>query len=174
MPDWIVTGVCALLLILGLIFSVKSLSSFGLNDAYDLGEWDTEEVYDFDYDDPVVETEIVPDRIPIDIESPNAFEGYVHEFHGKINNKYAVNMHLDLEDYSGSYYYLSSSGGNLDLEIISYDPDSRAIKVVETNANGEQTGFFDGYLTRDGRFFGTFTNYKGVDMPFKLEVQDAP
>lgn len=116
----------------------------------------------------------VPVHVPIDIESPNAFGGYQHEFHGKINNKYAVNMHLDLENYTGRYCYISSSGGYLDLEIVSYDPSSRAIQIVETNDSGELTGFFDGYLTLNGILQGTFTNYKGVEMPFRLEVQDAP
>lgn len=113
-------------------------------------------------------------KVPITIDSPNAFGGFQHEFHGKINNKYAVNMQLDLEEWTGTYYYLSSSGGGLDLEIVYYDPQSRAIQIVETNRDGEQTGFFDGYLTYDGRFYGTFTNYKGIDMPFRLEVNDAP
>lgn len=173
--NWILIGIFCIYVLAVLIVNTVNLIGYLSNSDNDtVAIENVEEAAEAGTDEEEEVFEDVAVKVPITIDSPNAFEGFQHEFHGAINNKYTVNMHLDLEEWTGTYYYLSSSGGNLDLEIVSYDPQSRAIQIVETNRNGEQTGFFDGYLSDDGRFYGTYTNYKGVDMPFRLEVNDAP
>ena len=116
-----------------------------------------------------------PTKIPIGISSPNAFQGYNHEFTGKIGTSARINMHLDLENYTGYYYYLDDSSNSYPkLHIISYDPEETTIKIIETNEKGGATGIFQGYISETGELYGSYTNEYGEESTFHLEVNDAP
>lgn len=181
--DWGVLGGCLALLIAGsimLIVSGSSMASSSYEDDYitydDYSEYPKDEEVE-----TVVETEEsypVPqiDGPKVEVTAPGAFDGYSHEYSGIIDGKYRVNMHLDFDTETGSYYYLTSNAsGNLQLTIMSYDPDTRKIWIYEENDAGEGTGNFRGKVSADGgRITGTYTNYQNKDMPFELTLNDAP
>lgn len=78
-------------------------------------------------------------------------------------------MTLNVEDGIGTYYYTKNGADNtLDLEIIEIDNDGKII-MIETNDEGEHTGTFEGHI-RYNEIRGWYTNYRGKEMPFYLEV----
>lgn len=88
---------------------------------------------------------------------------------GIIDGKYNIDMTLNVEDGAGTYYYTKNGADNtLDLEIIEIDNDGKII-MIETNDEGEHTGTFEGHI-RDNEIRGWYTNYRGREMPFYLEV----
>ena len=79
-----------------------------------------------------------------------------HEYYGMINEKYPIVMNLAWREPSeivGSYYYVKNGRNYMVLK--------------EYNSAGENTGTFEGKWSLNS-YSGTFTNYKGVKMPFKL------
>lgn len=86
---------------------------------------------------------------------------------GTINDRYKIVMQINVESYSvsGSYYYIKNGSDNL-LGLSGYFSKEK-MKLTEYNEKGENTGLFDGTFDTTC-YSGTFTNYKGVKMPFKL------
>lgn len=91
---------------------------------------------------------------------------------GLIDNKYSVTMQLSIQNnkiYGTDYYdkygsdnYLYQYGG------ISESGD---VVLLEFNTEGQQTSNFKGRFTK-GSFYGTFTNYKNIEMPFELHFEN--
>lgn len=92
-----------------------------------------------------------------------------HEYYGMINEKYPIVMNLAWREPSeivGSYYYVKN-GRNNTLELSGSMNSNDYMVLKEYNSAGEHTGTFEGKWSMDS-YSGTFTNYKGVKMPFKL------
>ena len=91
------------------------------------------------------------------------------EYYGMINEKYPIVMNLAWREPSeivGSYYYVKN-GSNNTLELSGSKNSNDYMVLKEYNSAGENTGTFEGKWSMDS-YSGTFTNYKGVKMPFKL------
>ena len=69
----------------------------------------------------------------------------------------------------GSYTY-DSNGTSLtrNIKVMSYDTNSGHLLIESYNKSGEYIGVFDGYTTSDHSYSGTFTNYKGGTVEFRL------
>lgn len=92
-----------------------------------------------------------------------------HEYYGMINEKYPIVMDLAWREPSeivGSYYYVKN-GRNNTLELSGSMNANDYMVLKEYNSAGENTGTFEGKWSI-GSYSGTFTNYKGIKMPFKL------
>lgn len=88
-------------------------------------------------------------------------------FKGTINDRYEIVMQITVDGHSisGSYYYTQNGSDNV-LGLSGYLSNEK-MKLTEYNEKGDNTGSFDG--TFDAICYsGTFTNYKGIKMPFKL------
>ena len=87
---------------------------------------------------------------------------------GMINGKYKIVMqiHTDVKNVSGSYYYVKN-GSNNTLELSGSKNSNDYMLLKEYNSAGEHTGTFEGKWSMNS-YSGTFTNYKGIKMPFKL------
>lgn len=87
---------------------------------------------------------------------------------GMINDKYRIVMqiYMDVKNVSGSYYYVKN-GSNNTLELSGSKNSNDYMVLKEYNSAGENTGTFEGKWSLNS-YSGTFTNYKGVKMPFKL------
>ena len=91
------------------------------------------------------------------------------EYYGMINEKYPIVMRLgwrEPNEIGGSYYYVKN-GRNNTLELSGFMNSNDYMILKEYNSAGEHTGTFEGKWSMDS-YSGTFTNYKGVKMPFKL------
>ena len=91
------------------------------------------------------------------------------EYYGMINEKYPIVMRLgwrEPNEIGGSYYYVKN-GRNNTLELSGSMNSNDYMVLKEYNSAGENTGTFEGKWSMDS-YSGTFTNYKGVKMPFKL------
>ena len=91
------------------------------------------------------------------------------EYYGMINEKYPIVMNLAWREPSeivGSYYYVKN-GSNNTLELSGSKNSNDYMVLKEYNSAGENTGTFEGKWSLNS-YSGTFTNYKGVKMPFKL------
>lgn len=92
-----------------------------------------------------------------------------HEYYGMINEKYPIVMRLgwrEPNEIGGSYYYVKN-GRNNTLELSGSMNSNDYMVLKEYNSAGENTGTFEGKWSLNS-YSGTFTNYKGVKMPFKL------
>ena len=91
------------------------------------------------------------------------------EYYGMINEKYPIVMRLgwrEPNEIGGRYYYVKN-GINNTLELSGYMNSNDYMILKEYNSAGEHTGTFEGKWSMDS-YSGTFTNNKGVKMPFKL------
>ena len=91
------------------------------------------------------------------------------EYYGMINEKYPIVMRLgwrEPNEIGGSYYYVKN-GRNNTLELSGSMNSNDYMILKEYNSAGEHTGTFEGKWSMDS-YSGTFTNNKGVKMPFKL------
>ena len=91
------------------------------------------------------------------------------EYYGMINEKYPIVMRLGWRkpnEIEGSYYYVKN-GSNNTLELSGSMNSNDYMILKEYNSAGENTGTFEGKWSLNS-YSGTFTNYKGVKMPFKL------
>lgn len=91
------------------------------------------------------------------------------EYYGMINEKYPIVMRLgwrEPNEIGGSYYYVKN-GSNNTLELSGSMNSNDYMILKEYNSAGENTGTFEGKWSLNS-YSGTFTNYKGVKMPFKL------
>ena len=91
------------------------------------------------------------------------------EYYGMINEKYPIVMRFgwrEPNEIGGSYYYVKN-GRNNTLELSGSMNSNDYMILKEYNSAGEHTGTFEGKWSMDS-YSGTFTNYKGIKMPFKL------
>lgn len=86
---------------------------------------------------------------------------------GKIDGKYAVNMELDLRNWSGRYCY-DKYGPKNSMDLVVIDKEGGYLVIEEYNKHGEYCGEWRGSVT-NGVFKGTGT-FHDKDMPFKLSL----
>lgn len=69
----------------------------------------------------------------------------------------------------GSYTY-DCNGTDLtrNISVVSYNEKTGQLMIKSFNNSGEYVGMFDGYLDNTRLFSGTFTNYKGGTVGFRL------
>lgn len=98
-----------------------------------------------------------------------SYNGNTYYLKGQINNKYPITMQLSMQGDKiyGKYYY-DKNGSDSCLHLYGGVSDSGDVVLLEFNNKGEQTGDFKGRFTSDS-FYGTFVNYKGIEMPFELQ-----
>ena len=87
---------------------------------------------------------------------------------GLISN-YPVVMDLKIngDDVSGSYFYKSEGSGK--RLYLNGSLDGNHLKLYERNADGMNTGYFDGTYS-NGSYRGSFVNYKGTKYNFHLST----
>ena len=76
-----------------------------------------------------------------------------------------MNLEFNGEDVSGSYYYKSK--GSSEKLYLSGSLDGNELELYEKNAEGMNTGYFDGTF-KNGTYSGTFENFKGQRLKFHL------
>lgn len=80
----------------------------------------------------------------------------------------AGNMTLDSKG-GGSYTYTSNEKSfTRSIKVKSYDRTSGHLLIESYNKNGDYVGLFDGYTSSNSSYSGTFTNYKGGTVEFRL------
>lgn len=92
-----------------------------------------------------------------------------YKYSGMIDGKYSIVMDLAWREASeivGNYYYVKSGSDNK-LELSGSMNSNDYMILKEYNSVGNHTGTFEGKWSLKA-YSGTFTNYKGVKMPFKL------
>lgn len=92
--------------------------------------------------------------------------------HGTINDKYAIDMNIVINDptmVQGSYFYTKNGPDN--ALALSGTLSGNNLTIEELDDNGDATGIFDGIF--DGHTFkGTWTNTaNGKSMPFSISFQ---
>ncbi len=98
-------------------------------------------------------------------------KGNTYQLQGRINDKYAVTMQLSIQDDKiyGKYFYDKTGSDNY-LYLYGGISESGDVVLLEFNNEGKKTGNFTGEFANDS-FYGTFTNYKQVKMPFELHIK---
>lgn len=96
--------------------------------------------------------------------------GNNYQLKGLIDNKYSVTMQLSIQNNKiyGKYYYEKNGSDNY-LYLYGGISESGDVALLEFNNEGQQTSNFKGRFTNDS-FYGTFTNYKQIEMPFELHL----
>lgn len=149
MPDWIVTGICAILLVVGIIFSAKSS---GKSESYDWGE----DEYD------VVETGNVS-------YSPSVAD----ETHGNkdYNTRRSLTLLSDFSDAIDPEFF------SYKLEAYRIGSDEKMAQLFEetgsTNVPIKATGMISkynitmiGWITEEGTIHGRYHNENGINLDF--------
>lgn len=98
--------------------------------------------------------------------------GNNYQLKGLIDNKYSVTMQLSIQNNKiyGKYYYDKNGSDNY-LYLYGGISESGDVALLEFNNEGQQTSNFKGRFTNDS-FYGTFTNYKQIEMPFELHFEN--
>ena len=101
------------------------------------------------------------------------YNGNTYTLKGRIDNRYFITMQLTMQDNKiyGKYYYDENGSGNY-LQLYGGVSDSGDVVLLEFNDKSQQTSNFIGRFTKNS-FYGTFTNYKQVEMPFELYLNDG-
>lgn len=101
-----------------------------------------------------------------------SYSGNNYQLKGLIDNKYSVTMQLSIQDNKiyGKYYYDKNGSDNF-LYLYGGISESGDVALLEFNSEGKQTSNFKGRFTNDF-FYGTFTNYKNIEMPFELHFEN--
>lgn len=96
-----------------------------------------------------------------------------YKLKGRINDKYAITMQLYIQNDKiyGRYFY-DKTGSNNYLYLYGGVSESGDVVLLEFNDKSQQTSNFKGRFTSDS-FYGTFVNYKGIEMPFELYLNDG-
>lgn len=153
MPDWIVTGVCALLLILGIIFSSRSLDSMVSKDPYDLGSFGEEEVVANDSvnDDY---TEVVEETPVYDVRSYSSVLTLVD---------LAENLDPQYFTYKLKTYRM---GSDKKMEQTYSQTGSTNIPIGGTGMISNHNIELKGWITEDGTIHGRYHNENGINLDF--------
>lgn len=98
--------------------------------------------------------------------------GNNYQLKGLIDNKYSVTMQLSIQNNKiyGKYYYEKNGSDNF-LYLYGGISESGDVALLEFNSEGQQTSNFKGRFTNNS-FYGTFTNYKNIEMPFELHFEN--
>lgn len=101
-----------------------------------------------------------------------SYSGNNYQLKGLIDNKYSVTMQLSIQDNKiyGKYYYDKNGSDNF-LYLYGGISEIGDVALLEFNSEGQQTSNFKGRFTNDF-FYGTFTNYKNIEMPFELHFEN--
>ena len=101
------------------------------------------------------------------------YNGNTYTLKGRIDNRYFITMQLTMQDNKiyGKSYYDENGSGNY-LQLYGGVSDSGDVVLLEFNDKSQQTSNFIGRFTKNS-FYGTFTNYKQVEMPFELYLNDG-
>ena len=96
------------------------------------------------------------------------------ELKGSIDNKYAIKMNLNLKgnDVTGTYYYVKNGADNT-LNLKGTLDSNGMMELHEYDDDDQPTGHFKGKYSETDGYSGTFVDYKGNKMPFKMEVEDV-
>ncbi len=156
--DWTLYILLLLYILAVIVYNIVTFPAWNHSKDEIASEYETslyEEEYT-DYDETETDTE--------------SSESTIYHLTGLIDGKYSIDMTLDVKNGTGSYFYVKSgSGQSLSLIITQLDEDGNIV-IEEYNDNDEQTGLFEGRINNDGEIQGWFTNYKGKEMPFHLEI----
>lgn len=92
----------------------------------------------------------------------------IYQLKGVIDNQETVTMQLSIQNNKiyGEYYYDKNVNHSF-LYLYGGISESGDVALLEFNNEGQQTGNFKGRFTNNS-FYGTFTNYKQIEMPFEL------
>lgn len=104
---------------------------------------------------------------PVKEEKPKFNFNGINYLKGKIDGKYAVNMELDLRNWSGRYCY-DKYGPKNSMDLVIIDKEGDYLVIEEYNKHGEYCGEWRGSVT-NGVFKGTGT-FLDKNMPFKLSI----
>lgn len=110
-----------------------------------------------------------------EVAAPQSKNPGIAVLEGKIGGKYAVVMTLDVENQTGSYYYVRSGASNtITLKWDLYIPKTGTLCLMEYTKDGKNTGEFEGILEGDPaqgdvRYEGEMTNAKGQKFDFVLK-----
>lgn len=101
------------------------------------------------------------------------YNGNTYSLKGRIDNKYSITMQLTMQNDKiyGRYFY-DKTGSNNYLYLYGGVSESGDVVLLEFNDKSQQTSNFKGRFTSDS-FYGTFVNYKGIEMPFELYLNDG-
>lgn len=126
----------------------------------------------------VVEAQIDTVVEPVRVEPAPAVEKVVEPdfssgkvyLKGKVNGKYGVHVCLNMDSYTGTYYYDRYGPSNpMTLDIESFDGSH--LVMSEYNKYGEYCGTWSGNI-RGNKYTGSGV-YNGKNMPFNLTVSTA-
>lgn len=94
----------------------------------------------------------------------------IYQLKGVIDNQETVTMQLSIQNNKiyGEYYYDKNVNHSF-LYLYGGISESGDVALLEFNNEGQQTGNFKGRFTNNS-FYGTFTNYKQIEMPFELHL----
>lgn len=96
----------------------------------------------------------------------------VAQYSGMIDRKYLIDLNLvwrESGEITGNYYYVKN-GSNAILQLSGSINSDDYMILKEYNSVGEHTGTFEGKWHSD-TYSGTFTNYRGIKMPFSLVLK---
>ena len=114
---------------------------------------------------------------PVATEKPQPKEvDQTAQLTGLINGKYRVIMSLKCEGerVTGTYYYVKNGKPNsTELRLNGVLEEDGHMEMHEVTNQGQPTGHFDGVYGKSHGYQGTFVNYKGQQMSFKIDVEDV-
>ncbi len=150
MPDWIVTGICIALLIVGIVLSTDSIGSGSR--SYDLGGYEeVEEVASSDYDEETDGTGIVEDNT------------YATTFNGPSISNIADNIAPEYFTYKLETYKIGSDSR---MEELFTETGSTNVPIQAIGMIGNDNISMQGWITEDGTLHGRYHNENGVNLDF--------
>ena len=80
---------------------------------------------------------------------------------------------MTIDKNGKGFYSYDCNGTDLtrNISVVSYNEKTGQLMIKSFNNSGEYVGMFDGYLDNTRLFSGTFTNYKGVTIDFRLQYE---
>lgn len=91
---------------------------------------------------------------------------------GTISGSADARMEINQNGKGTFGYDCNGTWAKRKIEVKSFDASSGRLLVTEYDLSGNYIGEFNGLLTSDTYYKGTFTNYKGVSVPFNLYYGD--
>lgn len=91
---------------------------------------------------------------------------------GTISGSAEARMDINQSGKGTFGYDCNGTWAKRKIEVKSFDASSGRLLVTEYDLSGNYIGEFNGLFTSDTYYKGTFTNYKGVSVPFNLYYGD--
>lgn len=91
---------------------------------------------------------------------------------GTISGSAEARMDINQSGKGTFGYDCNGTWAKRKIEVKSFEASSGRLLVTEYDLNGNYIGEFNGRFTADTYYKGTFTNYKGVSVPFDLYYGD--